>query len=76
MLSAVKSFLVEKFWTPIVNESVYYNPFNTTVYALLFGIAALYVVYPVSKKLGIKFNREFFIGITPYILLGGASRDL
>jgi len=76
MLSAVKSFLVEKFWTPIVNESVYYNPFNTTVYALLFGIAALYVVYPVSKKLGIKFNREFFIGITPYILLGGASRSL
>jgi uncharacterized membrane protein len=76
MLSGVKSFLVEKFWTPIVNESVYYNPFNTTVYALLFGFAALYVVYPVSKKLGVNFNREFFIGITPYIFLVGALRSL
>lgn len=76
MLSGVKSFLVEKFWSPIVNESVYYNPFNTTVYALLFGLAALYVVYPVSKKLGINFNREFFIGIAPYIFLGGAARSL
>ena len=76
MLSGVKSFLLEKFWTPIVNESVYYNPFNTTVYALLFGIAALYVVYPVSKKLDIDFNREFFIGIAPYIFLGGTLRSL
>lgn len=76
MLSGVKSFLVEKFWTPIVNESVYYNPFNTTVYAFLFGIAALYIVYPVSKKLNISFDRKFFIGIAPYIFLGGAARSL
>lgn len=76
MLSGVKSFLVEKFWTPIINESVYYNPFNTTVYAALFGIAALYIVYPASKKLNIDFNREFFIGISPYIFLGGVARSL
>jgi len=76
MLSGVKSFLVEKFWTPIVNESVYYNPFNTTVYALIFGIAALYLVYPVSKKLDVDFDREFFIGISPYVFLGGAARSL
>ncbi len=76
MLSGIKSFLVEKFWRPIVNESVYYNPFNTTVYALIFGIAALYIVYPVSKKLNVEFNRNFFIGIAPYIFLGGAARSL
>jgi uncharacterized membrane protein len=76
MLSGVKSFLVEKFWTPIVNESVYYNPFNTTVYALLFGIAALYVVYPVSKKMDVQFDRNFFIGVAPYIFLGGMARSL
>jgi len=76
MLSGVKSFLVQNFVTPILNESVYYNPFNTAVYALLFGLAALYVVYPVSKKLGIDFDREFFIGISPYIFLGGAIRTL
>ena len=76
MLSGIKSFLVEKFWTPIVNESVYYNPFNTAVYAFLFGLAALYIVYPVSKRIGISFNREFFLGIAPYIFLGGALRSL
>lgn len=76
MVYGVKSFLLEKFWTPIVNESVYYNPFNTTVYALLFGLAALYLVYPVSKRIGIKFDREFFLGITPYIFLGGLARSL
>lgn len=76
MLSGIKSFLVEKFWTPVVNESVYYNPFNTTVYALLFGLAALYLVYPISKKMDIKFNKEFFIGVTPYIFLGGLARSL
>lgn len=76
MLSDVKSFLVEKFWTPIINDSVYYNPFNTTVYALIFGIAALYLVYPLSKKLDVNFDREFFIGIAPYIFVGGATRSL
>lgn len=76
MSSGVKSFLVEKFWTPIVNESVYYNPFNTTVYALLFGLAALYIVYPAAKKLDITFDRKFFTGIAPYIFLGGGLRSL
>lgn len=76
MLSGIKSFLVEKFWTPIVNESVYYNPFNTTVYALMFGIAALYFVYPMSKRMDIDFDKKFFIGVTPYIFLGGMARSL
>lgn len=72
----IKSFLLEKFWIPVVNESVHYNPFNTTVYALIFGIAALYLVYPLSKKLDIDFDREFFLGIAPFILLGGTTRSL
>ena len=76
MLGQIKRFLIEKFWTPVANEAVYYNPFNTTVYAVLFGVAALYLVYPLSKKLGIKFNKEFFKGIAPFIFLGGAARSL
>lgn len=76
MLGQIKRFLVEKFWTPVANESVYYNPFNTTVYAVLFGVAALYLVYPFSKKIGIKFNRDFFKGIAPFVFLGGAARSL
>lgn len=76
MLGQIKRFLVEKFWTPVANESVYYNPFNTTVYAALFGVAALYLVYPFSKKIGIEFNRDFFKGIAPFVFLGGAARSL
>lgn len=76
MLGQIKRFLVEKFWTPVANESVYYNPFNTTVYAVLFGVAALYLVYPFSKKIGIEFNRDFFKGIAPFVFLGGAARSL
>jgi len=76
MLGQIKRFLIEKFWTPVANEAVYYNPFNTTVYAVLFGVAALYLVYPFSKKLGIKFNKEFFKGIAPFVFLGGAARSL
>ncbi|QKQ98864.1 DUF63 family protein [Candidatus Nanohaloarchaea archaeon] len=76
MLGQIKRFLVEKFWVPVANESVYYNPYNTTVYALLFGIAALYLVYPFSKKMGIDFNKEFFKGIAPFVFLGGAARSL
>lgn len=76
MLGQIKRFLIEKFWTPVANEAVYYNPFNTTVYAVLFGVAALYLVYPLSKKLGIKFNKEFFKGIAPFVFLGGAARSL
>ncbi|WEL23929.1 putative membrane protein [Candidatus Nanohalovita haloferacivicina] len=67
---------MEKFWIPVADESVYYNPYNTTIYALLFGLAALYLVYPFSKKLGITFDRDFFKGIAPYAFLGGAVRSL
>lgn len=73
---AVKSFVVEKFWRPIVDESVFYNPFNTAVYSILFALAAAYIGYPLVKRMGLKFNREFFIGITPYIFVGGAMRSL
>ncbi|MFB6192802.1 MAG: DUF63 family protein [Candidatus Nanohaloarchaea archaeon] len=76
MLTQIKRFLVEKFWRPVANESVYYNPYNTTVYALIFGIAALYLVYPISKKMGITFDRKFFKGIAPFVFLGGAARSL
>lgn len=76
LFSAVKSFVVEKFWTPVVNESVYYNPFNTAAYALIFAVAAAYLGWPLLKKMGVKVNREFFIAITPFIFLGGAIRAL
>lgn len=72
----VKSFLVEKFWRPIVDESVFYNPFNTAVYSALFAVAAAYIGFPALKKLDIDLDRQFFTGIAPFVFLGGAARSL
>lgn len=76
MVFDVKNFLLEKFWVPIVNESVYYNPYNTFVYALLFGLLTVYVIYPAIKKMDIEIDRRFFIGFLPFMVFGGAVRAL
>ncbi|PSG98695.1 MAG: hypothetical protein BRC29_01045 [Nanohaloarchaea archaeon SW_7_43_1] len=76
LLSGVKSFLLEKFWLPIIDETVFYNPFNTAVYSGLFALTAAYIGYPVIKKLDIDLNKEFFLGIAPFVFLGGAARGL
>lgn len=76
LFRGVKSFLVEKFWLPITDESVYYNPFNTAVYSVLFAAAAAYIGFPALKKLEIELDREFFTGIAPFVFLGGSVRSL
>jgi len=76
LLSGVKSFLLEKFWLPIIDETVFYNPVNTAVYSGLFALAAAYIGYPTIKKLDIELDREFFTGIAPFVFLGGAVRGL
>jgi uncharacterized membrane protein len=76
MVLDVKNFLLEKFWIPIIDESVYYNPYNTFVYALLFGLLAIYVVYPAVKKMDIQIDRKFFIAFLPFVVFGGALRAL
>jgi uncharacterized membrane protein len=76
MVLDVKNFLLEKFWIPIVNESVYYNPYNTFVYALLFGGLTVYVLYPLIKKMDIEVDKKFFKGFLPFIVFGGAVRAL
>ncbi|MFB6209630.1 MAG: DUF63 family protein [Candidatus Nanohaloarchaea archaeon] len=73
---SVKRFLVEKFWNPIVNESVFYNPFNTAAYSLIFALAAAYIGYPLLKKLDISLDRRFFTGIAPFVFFGAALRSL
>lgn len=75
-VSAVKNFLVQKFWRPVANESVYYNPFNTAVYSVLFAAAAAYVGKPLLERLQVDLDREFFLSIAPYVFLGGATRSL
>lgn len=76
LAGSVKSFLVSKFWRPVADESVYYNPFNTAVYAGLFALAAAYVGKPAMKRLDLEPRKEFFIAVAPFVLLGGAARSL
>lgn len=76
MMEPVKNFLFEKFWLPIIDESVYYNPYNTLVYALLFGILVLYVLHPLVKKMDIEVDKRFILGFSPFIVFGGALRTL
>lgn len=74
--SSVKNFLLESFWLPIVDEAVYYNPYNTVVYSVIFAAAAIYLGYPMLKRLDITLDRSFFIGISPFVFLGGFLRSL
>lgn len=76
LFSGVKSFILEKFWLPIVDETVFYNPFNTALYSAVFALAAAYIGYPTIKKLNIDLNHEFFIGVAPFVFLGGSIRSL
>jgi len=76
MLSSLINFLVEYFWIPIIDPTVHYNIYNTLVYAFLFGFAALYIVLPLVKKYELDMNKEFFIGVFPFILAGGFARSL
>lgn len=76
LFSGVKSFILEKFWRPVVDETVFYNPFNTAVYSVFFAVAAAYIGYPTIKKLGVDLDRNFFTGIAPFVFLGGAVRSL
>lgn len=72
----VKSFLLEKFWKPIVDESTFYNPFNTAAYSAVFALVAAYVAFPLLKKMDVEVDRRFIIAITPFVFLGGAARSL
>ncbi len=76
IVSAVKRFLLENFWYPASGRAADYNIFNTTVYAGLFALAAAYLGFPFLKKLDIDLDRYFFLGIAPYVFLGGAVRGL
>lgn len=76
MVDSVKNFLFEYFWLPIIDQSVHYNVYNTTVYALLFAVTAIYLVYPAVKKIDLSFDKRFFIAITPFVFMGGVTRSL
>ena len=66
------SYVDESYVQPIVQRSGY-NAVNTIVYAAL-AILGLYAVYWVFRKEKVKFEREFFLLLLCFVLLGSAIR--
>lgn len=52
-----------------------YNPVNTTVYAIILGVAVL-LLYKLLKKLDIRVDERFFVALMPYIILGPLMRAM
>jgi len=52
-----------------------YNPINTTVYAIIFVIAA-YLTFKFLKRLNIKIDRRLAIAIAPFVVTGSLLRVL
>ncbi len=52
-----------------------YNPVNTTVYALVFVVAA-YFIFRILRKLKLKVDKRLAIGIAPFVLMGSVFRVL
>ena len=50
-----------------------YNIVNTAAYAIIL-VAAVILTYKLLKKLGVRIDRQFFVGIAPFIALGGVLR--
>ncbi len=70
--SAQQDFVNEFFIKPLV-EGTGYNIVNTTVFALIL-IAAAFGVYRLLKKLNITIDKNFMIGVIPYVAMGGILR--
>lgn len=68
-------FIQEFFVKPIETYSGY-NPVNTLVYAVILLAVAFGIVYPLFKRLGIKFGYRFTLALLPYILFGISFRLL
>jgi uncharacterized membrane protein len=65
-------FIDEFFIQPLV-QGTGYNIVNTTVFALIL-IAAAFLSYRLLVKMKIKIDRNFLIGIIPFIAMGGILR--
>jgi uncharacterized membrane protein len=68
----MSDFFQTYFVEPIIYNTGY-NVVNTTAYALML-VAAVIAVFKLLKKLDVCIDKHFFIGITPFIALGGILR--
>ena len=67
-------FLEDYFIRPTL-EHTGYNMVNTVVYAIIL-IAALFAVYKILVRTGIKLDKNLWLNLLPFVFLGGALRAL
>ncbi len=74
MLDFIRNFFYKYYVEPILLQSGY-NIVNTLTYGILLFVIG-YGVYWILKKMKIKIDQRFFIGLFPFILLGSLIRVL
>ncbi len=70
----MENFIRQYFIDPIYQHSGY-NTFNTIVYGLALGFAIILLERAMTKR-NIEIDRDFLIGITPFIVLAALVRSL
>jgi len=68
----LEQFINENFLTPLCR---YYTFWGTIIYGLIL-ILAVIGTYKLLKRLKIKIDKKFFIGVLPFIIYGGWTRAL
>jgi len=68
----IEEFINENFLTPLCH---YYTPIGTITYGLILVLAVI-GTYKLLKKLNVKIDKKFLIGILPFIIYGGWTRAL
>src|SRR3989344_2713191 len=69
-----QDFSQQYFIDPIIYNTGY-NPVNSTFYGIIL-IAAFLLTYKLLKKLKVNIDRNFFLAVIPFILLGSILRSL
>ncbi|MBD3390214.1 DUF63 family protein [Candidatus Micrarchaeota archaeon] len=63
----------EEFFINPILEKTGYNPVNTLVYAAI-AVIAVYVLFHVFRRFGVKMDSGFFWGVSSFVLFGSAAR--
>lgn len=67
-------FIEDYFIRPLTEHSGY-NIVNTATYAIIL-IVSLFVIYKILIKMKIKFDKNLFLSLLPFVFIGGALRAL
>ncbi|VVB51915.1 Uncharacterised protein [uncultured archaeon] len=70
MLDAAADFLYQRFVVPG------YDWVDTPTYGIILGLALLYLVIPVVKRTGVKFDKPFVYALAPFVIFGATTREL